>query len=393
LFAGLFLAMPRKREYFSFAAFSLLSAFYAALFSRFLPIYEDYQLRIGLQFLFSSLSLTCIPWMTADFLRLPDEQRSAIRAGGFSLALVCFGAALILGRSDQRIALYQLTSSWLPLLVGIPSLAAIARHWWMLDRGISHRRVQLAFFGACLSIGVVSWSWLAPAVLQFNKFIFPELVDLAVFAGLSSSMIFELRASTRRSDRVGKILPKWLAGHLASKKSSVKLEVPMIVLKVDTVGYTRTLELVGRENHEVVHKDIRDALAPLLDTFGAQKLSDGGDGGLFGWDCPTSETELRNTIQSVINACRGLADVNGAKIKFRMGMAAGLVRCEMRDGDISFLGEPLNIATRLESVAEPGIPMVDQSLVDILGEEKLGSWVETELKGVLYRSRPLRLVA
>lgn len=392
LFAGLFLAMPRKREYFSFSILTLFSALNAAFFSRFMPGYEDQQMRLGFQFLFSTLSLGCTPWITADVLRWSDFWRSNARIFGASLVIVFIGASLLID-SHARIAVYQISSSWLPLLVGIPSAAACYLALSNVPRFASHRRIQIQVIGACLFIGAITWGALGPVLHTFQAFVVPEVLDMMIFAGLSSAMALEMRATNNRSDRAAKIVPKWVKGFLASGVSRLKLEIPMVAMKIDTVGYTAALAKMSAEEKEDFHGKIREVIADLTLRFGAQKLSDGGDGAMFGWDLPVGLEQRHALMREIISSCQFLADGKHGAMKFRVGLAAGEVRCELRGSDYSFLGEALNSAARMEVLATPGVPLVDESLVALFSDEGLGGWVQSELKGVVYRGRPLSLVA
>lgn len=393
LFSILFLATPRKREYLPFALFALFSAGSVIVTSKFLPIYEDYQFKNSLQFICSALSLAMIPFVTSAFLRISDEYRSYARSFGFGAPLVFVLAAIIVKTEEQRLAVFRLSNEWLPLLIGIPAVIACAVCYRRLDGKLKHRKRQILVFGVSLLLGVCLWGDFASKLYSFQHAKYFGFVDFLIFVGLAASLVLDFRVISNRSERAGKSVPKWFAGFLVTGTKAVQFEISMVVIAVDTIAYTKKLAAIGAEEKDSLHKEIRDLLHPLTAIYGAQKLSDGGDGGLFAWDTPP---EASRGWEEIMAGVRYIAQVHGSRfgVQFRVGMAAGQVRCEMRESDFSFMGEALNAAARLESMSQPGEPLVDLSVMGVFGKDITAEeWVEAELKGVVYRGKPLKLAA
>ncbi|RYZ90981.1 MAG: hypothetical protein EOP06_07285 [Proteobacteria bacterium] len=392
LFFSLFIVTPQKREYLPFALFALFSAFGAAATSKFFPFYEEYYFKQSVLFLCTSLSIAMVPFVTSAFLRFGEVNRSYARGFGFAAALVFFLAVGLVKTKESSLFVYRFANEWLPLIVGVPSVVACGYCLMRLDRRLLHRRRQILIFGLSLLMGVGVWSGLATRFYSFQLVKYGEFVDALIFLGLAVALVLDFRAIANRSERAGKAVPKWFAGFLVTGTKAVQFEIAMVVIAVDTIGYTKKLAGVAGAEKDLLHAEIRDLLQHLTEVYGAQKLSDGGDGGLFAWDLPTGGKDGWKQLYSAANY---IARVKGPKfgVQFRVGIAAGNVRCEMRGSDFSFMGEALNTAARLESMARHGEPLVDGELANKLDGLVSSEWTEADLKGVVYRGRTLKLVA
>ncbi|RYZ85257.1 MAG: hypothetical protein EOP04_16370 [Proteobacteria bacterium] len=392
LFICLFLVTPEKREYLPFAIYGLLSAASAVSTSKFLPIFDDFYFKNSMQFLLSALSLAFVPIVTSAFLRMPNDQRSFSRSLGFAAPLVFLIAALLVRSPNDALDVYRMGNEWIPFLVGIPSLILCVYWLLKLDASLRHRKLQILLFSLSLLLGITAGSAFGSQYQIFQLFIYPEFLDLLVFIGLAAALVLDFRVISRRSDRAGKAIPKWFAGFLATGTQRVQFEIPMLVLAVDTVAYTKKLNGLSEHSKDKLHNEIRSLLVTLTEKFGAQKLSDGGDGGMFGWDKPKDSHDWKEIFAGV----RYIASVRGDNfgVNFRAGVAAGSVRCEMNGGDFSFMGDALNAAARLESMSKPGEPLVDGSLIELIDPHLLEEeWIQAELKGVVYRGRALKTAA
>lgn len=390
VFLGLFASVPRNREYFSFALFSLLSALSSSFYSRFFPGYGDQLLRQSFIFFFSTTALGVLPMLTADLLRLPESRRSAFRVYGFSLALVFLGAALMSGGA-ARLFLYSLANTWMPLLTLVPMAAYSFFHAWRLDSVLRHRKVQICAFAVFALVGLFALGTTMSALFKFQLTQFDMYFDLLVNAGLAVALAMDFRFMSMRSIKAGQVVPKWFSGIISSGAERVILDLPLVVIAVDTVGYTKHLVALPLDDREGLHAGIREKMRLLADEFGGQKISERGDGGIFAWDLPAGK-HRQDVLNTVMAAARYLGQSESG-VFFRAGIAAGVVRAEMRAGDISFLGEALNVASRLEGLAEPGSALVDEALASEISEQAEPESKEAELKGVTYRARPLKKAA
>jgi class 3 adenylate cyclase len=206
----------------------------------------------------------------------------------------------------------------------------------------------------------------------------------------------DFRFASIQSQKSRKVVPKWFMGFLATGTEKAVVEIPLIVLAIDIVGYTKHLFALGEQGRKEYHDRIRAALGSLVSDHGAEKLSDRGDGGLFAWDLPESSSDKREAIHKAILAIRELLKISEIEtdLSFRIGISAGSVRCEWREGEISYLGDSLNIASRLEGMAKPGRALLDSSLLGFVDEEFLDvELIAEERKGIVYKARSLKSAA
>lgn len=389
LFIGLFISVPYKREHFSFSLFALFASFASIFYSRFTPFYDDFYFKNALIFLSTVLSFGMIPFMSADFLRLSEKNRATARIFGGSICLVFLGAALLTNGQDRLIMIYRSMNAYMPFMVAIPCAVFGFHEAWKIGPSLRHRQIQICLFGAFLLVGAISWS--GGSFLNFQRFFYPEFLDLGIFAGLALALAMDFRSESLRSRRADKIVPKWFTGFLSTNVDSVTMDIPLLVMAVDTVGYTKTLATLDSVGKGKLHEDMRILLSALTEKYKAQKISERGDGGLFAWDFPLDAKERKKSIDLFVGAIKHLASGHDRQLIFRVGAAQGSVRCEMKGGEFSFLGEALNCASRLETIAENGAVLVHDTLIEKLPEEFLAAdWVSVELKGVVYRAKAMR---
>jgi class 3 adenylate cyclase len=396
LFLSLFALIPNRPEYLSFSFFSLFGAASSAMYSRFLPFYNDYYFRNALIFTMFALGLACIPVMTANFLRLGKVEKFWALFYGASVGIVMLLSAIFLRSQERLVSLYQLFQTWSPIIILSPCIFFAARQIFRMRRhkDLSHRVWQISFYTFCLITAMLSWGVTAKYFFRFDKLLSPELIDLGVFVGIGSAFLLDFRFASLRSERVGNAVPKWFQSMLVNARPNMTVEHQLLAMAVDTVGYTKALSKSDSEEKRKIHQSIRVALALLTEVYGAQKLSDRGDGALYAWDYPSDAREREALVQKVLFACRAISRGIEGGLQFRAGMAAGLVRCEWRQGDFSFLGEALNSASRLESIAKPGTILVDESLIeDFRAHLTVDGWLEAEVKGLRYRGKVLSKIS
>ena len=358
-------------------------------------MYFDFFLRNELIFFATSVAFGAIPWMTSDILRLSGPRKLYAKMYGFGWATAFLSASIWVSSREGEVFLFQFAGRWLPVIVGLPSVIAGAYVSWTLTPTLQHRRTQILFFSTLVSAGTIAWWISAGSLFSFRYIPYPELWDIGLFGSLAISTVLDFRFLSRRAERADKVVPKWFSSFLASGIDHVTLEMPLVAMAVDTVSYTKLLANLDAEGKSKLHAAIRERMAPLVEKFGAQKLSDRGDGALFGWDFSGNEEARRSFVRLAIAAGEYLAieSENSVGIKFRIGIAVGIVRCELKGSETSFLGEPLNAASRLEAMAKPGTMLLHETIVPYVNAKTLEKdWVSVELKGVEYRAVGLRKV-
>ena len=120
------------------------------------------------------------------------------------------------------------------------------------------------------------------------------------------------------------------------------------ILAADVVGYSR---LMGEDEAGTarVVRERREAAAPIVRAFGGRLVKTTGDGALLEFPSVVAAVECAILIQKMM-AERNAALPDAKRILYRIGVNLGDVLIEGDD----ILGDGVNIAARLEGIAEPG---------------------------------------
>jgi serine/threonine protein kinase len=159
----------------------------------------------------------------------------------------------------------------------------------------------------------------------------------------------------------------------------------LTVLMADIVGYS---ERTGQQSREAAANYLalfEGLLQPVFKAFGGKVVKKMGDAFLTTFASPTDGVLCAMAIQDrlfVHNQEAGHDD----EIRVRIGVSAGEVR--RQKGDV--FGEPVNVAARLESMAEPGAVLLSDAVYATMNtaEVALDDHGEHTLKGI---SRPVRV--
>jgi adenylate cyclase len=131
------------------------------------------------------------------------------------------------------------------------------------------------------------------------------------------------------------------------------------ILAADVVGYSR---LVGDDEAGTIArlKAMRqDVIEPLIAEYHGRVVKLMGDGALVEFASAVDAVECAIAIQKGITACEA-AIPESRRIAFRIGINIGDIIVE--DGDI--LGDGVNVAARLEGLAEPGGICIARNVYD-----------------------------
>lgn len=134
----------------------------------------------------------------------------------------------------------------------------------------------------------------------------------------------------------------------------------MAVGFADLVGYTALTRHVDEDELARVVGGFESLASDVIAQAGGRVVKTVGDEVFFSADDPETGAEIALGIGEAVEAAPGLPDV-------RVGVAYGTVLARL--GDI--YGEPVNLASRLASIARPGSILVDRELGSALeGNEK-----------------------
>ncbi len=161
------------------------------------------------------------------------------------------------------------------------------------------------------------------------------------------------------------------------------------ILVADIVGYGR---LAGADEERTLARlrALRsDLIDPTIAVYNGRSVKRTGDGSLI---------EFRSVVDAVrcaIEVQNGMLERNAGlpperRIEFRVGIHLGDV-VEEADGDL--MGDGVNIAARLESIADPGGVCISASAYEHLGGRIEAQFVDLGEKDLKNVARPVRVYA
>jgi len=158
------------------------------------------------------------------------------------------------------------------------------------------------------------------------------------------------------------------------------------ILAADVAGYSRLMGADEEGTHERLKAHLRELVDPKIKEHRGRTVKNTGDGFLA--DFPS----VVDAVRCAVEVQRGLSERNAGippekRIEFRIGINLGDVIVEEHD----IFGDGVNVAARLEGLAEPGGVIVSNTVHDHvrdrlpLGFEDLG---EQQVKNI---ARPVRV--
>ncbi|MBV8121657.1 MAG: adenylate/guanylate cyclase domain-containing protein, partial [Alphaproteobacteria bacterium] len=139
------------------------------------------------------------------------------------------------------------------------------------------------------------------------------------------------------------------------------------VLLADVVGYSRLMSADEEGTHVRLTEHVKTLIDPTVTRYRGRPVRSMGDGMLVEFD------SALDAVRCAIEIQRGLAEREGnqgeERIQLRIGINTGDVIVDERD----IYGNSVNIAARLEGLAEPGQIYVTRGVRDqLLGYPDLG---------------------
>jgi class 3 adenylate cyclase len=162
------------------------------------------------------------------------------------------------------------------------------------------------------------------------------------------------------------------------------------ILAADVAGYSRLMHSDEEVTHAKLTALLTDAVAPAISEHGGRIVKNTGDGFLA--EFPSAVEAVRAAIQFQARILQlTMSDAQDRRIAFRVGINIGDVIVEPHD----IFGDGVNIAARLEGIAEPGGVCISSSTYDQV-RGKLGSQFsdlgEQDLKNIDHPVRAYALV-
>jgi class 3 adenylate cyclase/TolB-like protein/Flp pilus assembly protein TadD len=158
------------------------------------------------------------------------------------------------------------------------------------------------------------------------------------------------------------------------------------VLCADVVGYSR---LIGEDEEgtlAALAAHMKELIEPTIASFHGRIVKTMGDGFLAEFASPVAAAHCAFEIQEGLRI-RNAPVAEQKRQWLRMGLNLGDVM--IRDGDI--FGDAVNVAARLQSVAEPGTVYASAAVVDQLHSHVGFTWEPIGEKSLKNISRPVKV--
>jgi class 3 adenylate cyclase len=159
------------------------------------------------------------------------------------------------------------------------------------------------------------------------------------------------------------------------------------ILAADVAGYSRLMHSDEEATHAKLTTLLADAVAPAIAEHGGRIVKNTGDGFLAEFPSAVGAVRAAIQFQSRIKE-HTLCDVEDRRIAFRVGINIGDVIVEPHD----IFGDGVNIAARLEGIAEPGGICISSSAYDHVRDKvgvEFADLGEQTLKTSPVRSAPM----
>ena len=135
------------------------------------------------------------------------------------------------------------------------------------------------------------------------------------------------------------------------------------ILAADVAGYSRLMGADEEGTHERLKTLLRQLVDPKVRAHRGRIVKNTGDGMLVEFGSIVDAVRCAAEIQQAMKDCN--ADIpEDKRISFRMGINLGDVIVEPDD----IFGDGVNIAARLEALAEPGGICISRTVHDHIGE-------------------------
>ena len=158
------------------------------------------------------------------------------------------------------------------------------------------------------------------------------------------------------------------------------------VVVADVVGYSRLMERDEAGTHERLRKLKAELIDPKIAEHGGRIVKTSGDGMLVEFPSATSALRCGVEIQREMGV-RNLYVAPDDKIQFRVGINLGDIIVEGDD----ILGDGVNVAARLETLAEPGGICVASAVWEQVHEDLGVEFVDSGEQHVKNITKPIRV--
>jgi len=160
------------------------------------------------------------------------------------------------------------------------------------------------------------------------------------------------------------------------------------ILAADVAGYSRLMHHDEEATHAKLTALLADGVAPAISEHGGRIVKNTGDGLLA--EFPSAVEAVRAAVQFQTRVKElTTAEAEDRRIAFRVGINVGDVIVEPHD----IFGDGVNIAARLESIAEPGGICISSSAYDHVWGKVGVEFVDLGEQNLKNIHRPVRAYA
>ena len=158
------------------------------------------------------------------------------------------------------------------------------------------------------------------------------------------------------------------------------------VVVADVVGYSRLMERDEAGTHQRLRTLNTDLIAPKIAEHGGRTVKTSGDGMLLEFGSATAALRCAVEIQREMGV-RNLYVAPDDRIEFRIGINLGDIIIEGDD----IIGDGVNVAARLETLAEPGGISVAAAVWEQVHEDLGIEFIDSGEQRVKNISKPIRV--
>ncbi|MDP1729506.1 MAG: adenylate/guanylate cyclase domain-containing protein [archaeon] len=138
------------------------------------------------------------------------------------------------------------------------------------------------------------------------------------------------------------------------------------VLFIDMAGYTYKTSKLSRNELKKVLEEFESVVSPVIKNFGGRIIKGMGDAYLVTFHSPTNSILCGTEIQKRLKERNERVNEN-EKFEARIGISSG----EVYERGADIFGEPVNIASRIQSKAKPGDILFGESVYYAMNKNEI----------------------
>ena len=160
------------------------------------------------------------------------------------------------------------------------------------------------------------------------------------------------------------------------------------ILAADVAGYSRLMHDDEEATHAGLTSLLADAVVPTIAEHGGRVVKNTGDGFLAEFPSAVEAVLAAKQFQNRVNELT-VGDAPDKRLAFRIGINLGDIMIEAHD----IFGDGVNIAARLEGIAEPGGICISSSAYDQVRGKVAVEFTDLGEQSLKNIARPVRAYA